>query len=121
VTSLPGLRSQPERLVRPRGARTGFPPAGTGAASSQEGQTSRTPAASNALTLNITVPDGVQATARDGNLTLTGLVEFGGQREAAERSPRQDEDDFTQRLRSDDEDRIRTFYRVDIVPIGRVS
>ncbi len=34
--------------------------------------------------LNVTVPDGVEATARDGNLTLTGLVEFGRQREAAE-------------------------------------
>jgi osmotically-inducible protein OsmY len=45
-----------------------------------------TTAASNALTLNVTVPDGVQATARDGRLTLTGLVEFGGQREAAQRA-----------------------------------
>ena len=43
-----------------------------------------TTAASNALTLNVTVPDGVAATARDGNLTLTGLVEFGRQCEAAE-------------------------------------
>jgi len=43
-----------------------------------------TTAASNALTLNVTVPDGVQATARDGNLTLTGMVAFGPQREAAE-------------------------------------
>jgi osmotically-inducible protein OsmY len=43
-----------------------------------------TTAASNALTLNVTVPDGVRATARDGNLTLTGLVESGRQREAAE-------------------------------------
>jgi len=45
-----------------------------------------TTAASNALTLNVTVPDGVEATARDGNLTLTGLVEFARQREAAERA-----------------------------------
>jgi len=45
-----------------------------------------TTAANNALTLNVTVPDGVQATARNGNLTLTGLVEFGRQREAAERA-----------------------------------
>jgi osmotically-inducible protein OsmY len=45
-----------------------------------------TTAANNALTLNVTVPDGVEATARDGNLTLTGLVEFGRQREAAERA-----------------------------------
>ena len=41
-------------------------------------------AAHNALSLNVTVLDGVEATARDGNLTLTGLVEFGRQREAAE-------------------------------------
>jgi osmotically-inducible protein OsmY len=43
-----------------------------------------TTAANNALALNVTVPDGVEATARDGNLTLTGLAEFGRQREAAE-------------------------------------
>jgi osmotically-inducible protein OsmY len=43
-----------------------------------------TTAANNALTLDVTVPDGVEATARDGNLTLTGTVEFGRQREAAE-------------------------------------
>src|SRR5262245_7355190 len=43
-----------------------------------------TTAANNALALNVTVPDGVEATARDGNLTLTGLVEYGRQREAAE-------------------------------------
>ena len=43
-----------------------------------------TAAASTALTLNVAVPDGVAATARDGNLTLSGLVEFGRQREAAE-------------------------------------
>jgi osmotically-inducible protein OsmY len=43
-----------------------------------------TTAANNALTLNVTVPYRVEATARDGILTLTGLVEFGGQREAAE-------------------------------------
>jgi osmotically-inducible protein OsmY len=43
-----------------------------------------TTAANNALTLNVTVPDGVEATARDGNLTLTGTVEFGRQRQAAE-------------------------------------
>jgi osmotically-inducible protein OsmY len=41
-----------------------------------------TTAANNALSLNVTVPDGVEATARDGNLTLTGLVDFGRQREA---------------------------------------
>ena len=43
-----------------------------------------TTAAYNALALNITVPDGVEATARDGNLTLTGVVEYGRQRNAAE-------------------------------------
>jgi osmotically-inducible protein OsmY len=45
-----------------------------------------TTAANNALTLNITVPDGVEAAARDGNLTLTGAVEYGRQRQAAERA-----------------------------------
>ena len=45
-----------------------------------------TTTANNALTLNVTVPDGVEATASDGNLTLTGLVEFGRQREAAEQA-----------------------------------
>ena len=45
-----------------------------------------TTAANNALLLNVTVPDGVEAAARDGNLTLTGLVEYGSQREAAERA-----------------------------------
>jgi osmotically-inducible protein OsmY len=43
-----------------------------------------TTAANNALTLNVTVPDGVEATAHDGNLTLTGMVSYGRQREAAE-------------------------------------
>jgi osmotically-inducible protein OsmY len=43
-----------------------------------------TTAANNALALNVTVPDGVEATARDGNLTLTGAVGYGRQREAAE-------------------------------------
>ena len=43
-----------------------------------------TTAANNALTLNVTVPEGVEATARDGNLTLTGTVEYGRQRKAAE-------------------------------------
>ena len=42
-----------------------------------------TTAANNTLTLNVTVPDGVEATARDGNLTLTGAVEYGRQRKAA--------------------------------------
>ena len=43
-----------------------------------------TTAANNALTLNITVPDTVEATAQDGNLTLTGTVEYGAERAAAE-------------------------------------
>jgi len=45
-----------------------------------------TTAANNALTANVTVPDGVEATARDGNLTLTGTVGYGVQRAAAERA-----------------------------------
>jgi osmotically-inducible protein OsmY len=43
-----------------------------------------TTAANNALTLNVTVPDGVEAAARDGNLTLTGPVDYGTERAAAE-------------------------------------
>ncbi len=43
-----------------------------------------TMAANNALTLNVTVPDGVEATARDGNLTLSGTVGYGAERTAAE-------------------------------------
>jgi osmotically-inducible protein OsmY len=43
-----------------------------------------TTSANNALTLNITVPGGVEATAVDGNVTLTGVVAYGKQREAAE-------------------------------------
>ena len=45
-----------------------------------------TTAANNALTLNVTVPDGVEATASDGNLTLTGTVEYGAERAAAEQA-----------------------------------
>jgi osmotically-inducible protein OsmY len=45
-----------------------------------------TTAANNALAVNVTVPDGVQATARNGNLTLTGMVKYGQQRRAAERA-----------------------------------
>jgi osmotically-inducible protein OsmY len=40
--------------------------------------------ANNALALNITVPDSVEATARNGNLTLTGTVTYGSERAAAE-------------------------------------
>jgi osmotically-inducible protein OsmY len=43
-----------------------------------------TTAANNALTLNITVPDGVEATAKNGNLTLTGNVSIGTEMTAAE-------------------------------------
>jgi osmotically-inducible protein OsmY len=45
-----------------------------------------TTAANNALAVNVTVPDGVEAIARDGNLTLTGMVKYGQQRKAAERA-----------------------------------
>jgi osmotically-inducible protein OsmY len=43
-----------------------------------------TTAANNALAANITVPDGVEATAYDGNVELTGTVKHGPQRSAAE-------------------------------------
>jgi osmotically-inducible protein OsmY len=45
-----------------------------------------TTAANNALTADVTVPDGVEATAEDGNVTLTGTVEFGVERTAAEQA-----------------------------------
>ena len=45
-----------------------------------------TTSANNALTLNVTVPDGVEATAKDGNLTLTGTVSYGAERTTAEDS-----------------------------------
>ena len=45
-----------------------------------------TTAANNALAVNVMVLDGVEATARDGNLTLTGAVEYDRQRKAAERA-----------------------------------
>jgi osmotically-inducible protein OsmY len=45
-----------------------------------------TTAANNALAVNVTVPDGVEATALDGNLTLTGAVRYDRQRKAAERA-----------------------------------
>ena len=41
-------------------------------------------AANNALELNIIVPDGVEATARNGNIALAGTVSFAYQRTAAE-------------------------------------
>ena len=43
-----------------------------------------TTAANNALAQNVTVPDGVEATAEDGNITLTGIVSYGTERAAAE-------------------------------------
>ena len=43
-----------------------------------------TTAANNALTSNVTVPDTVEATAYDGDVTLTGTVPYGTQRAAAE-------------------------------------
>jgi len=45
-----------------------------------------TTAANNALTANVTVPDGVEAIAEDGNLTLTGTVSYGAERAAAEQA-----------------------------------
>jgi osmotically-inducible protein OsmY len=41
-------------------------------------------AANNALAANVTVPDSVEATAEDGNITLTGAVSYGTERAAAE-------------------------------------
>jgi osmotically-inducible protein OsmY len=41
-------------------------------------------AANNALAQNVTVPDNVEATAEDGNITLTGTVSYGTERAAAE-------------------------------------
>src|ERR1700722_3187307 len=43
-----------------------------------------TTAANDALDLSITVPDDVEATAHNGNITLTGTVRYGYQRSAAE-------------------------------------
>jgi osmotically-inducible protein OsmY len=45
-----------------------------------------TTTANNALTLNVSVPDGVEATAKNGNLTLTGTVTYGTERSAAEQA-----------------------------------
>jgi osmotically-inducible protein OsmY len=42
--------------------------------------------ANNALTLNVIVPDGVEASASDGNVWLTGAVSYGFQRSAAEQT-----------------------------------
>jgi osmotically-inducible protein OsmY len=45
-----------------------------------------TTTANDALTLNVAVPDGVEATAKDGNITLTGTVSCGAERIAAEQA-----------------------------------
>ncbi|MCW2538427.1 MAG: hypothetical protein JWN95_152 [Frankiales bacterium] len=42
-----------------------------------------TTAANNALAFAVTVPAGVEARAKDGNVTLTGSVSYGSQRAAA--------------------------------------
>jgi osmotically-inducible protein OsmY len=42
-----------------------------------------TTAANNALTANLTVPDSVEATAEDGNVTVSGTVSYGTERAAA--------------------------------------
>ena len=42
-----------------------------------------TTAANNALAADVTVPGGVEATAEDGNVTLTGTVSYGTERAAA--------------------------------------
>ena len=43
-----------------------------------------TTAANNALTANVTVPDSVEATANNGDITLSGTVSYGAERAAAE-------------------------------------
>jgi osmotically-inducible protein OsmY len=43
-----------------------------------------TTTANDTLALDVTVPDGLEATARDGNVTLTGTVHYGSERAAAE-------------------------------------
>jgi osmotically-inducible protein OsmY len=43
-----------------------------------------TTAANNALAANVTVPDTVEATADNGNITLSGTVSYGAERAAAE-------------------------------------
>src|SRR5215831_18747086 len=43
-----------------------------------------TTAANNALAANVTVPDGVEATAYEGNVELSGTVKHGPERTAAE-------------------------------------
>jgi osmotically-inducible protein OsmY len=45
-----------------------------------------TTAANDVLTLNVAVPDGVGAPAKDGNISLTGAVSYGAERTAAEQA-----------------------------------
>ncbi len=45
-----------------------------------------TTTANNALTLNVAVPDGVEATAKNGNIILTGTVNYGAERTSAEQA-----------------------------------
>jgi osmotically-inducible protein OsmY len=45
-----------------------------------------TTTANNALAQNITVPAGVEASARNGRVTLTGTVRYGSERAAAEQT-----------------------------------
>jgi len=52
--------------------------------SDYRGDAQLTTAANNALAWDATVPSGVEASARGGNVTLTGTVNFGAQRTAAE-------------------------------------
>jgi osmotically-inducible protein OsmY len=51
--------------------------------SSYRDDTALTTAANNALVLDVTVPLGVQASVKNGNVTLTGTVSHGSQRTAA--------------------------------------
>ena len=48
-----------------------------------------TTAVNDALAANVTVPEGIEATAKNGNLTLTGMVNYGSQRTAAEKAVRE--------------------------------
>jgi len=45
-----------------------------------------TTAANNALNWDVTVPEGIEAVAGDGNLKLRGIVSYGSERTAAERA-----------------------------------
>jgi osmotically-inducible protein OsmY len=48
-----------------------------------------TTAVNDALAANVTVPESIEATARNGNLTLTGTVNYGSKRAAAEKAVRE--------------------------------